>query len=185
MINLQQLVERVGPLDHRRAARYALNAALQLEELHRQGGVHRDVRPTTLVLDHRGNAELVAAAPAPAISTLTYCSDAELPEVLPCVDYLAPEAALSSERADHRRDIYSLGCVLYFLLTGRPPFAAGSVSERLLCHQVTPPPAIAKSRADTPAILSQLCAKMMSKKPRDRPQSALEVAETLRGWLKP
>jgi eukaryotic-like serine/threonine-protein kinase len=103
--------------------------------------------------------------------------------VLGTADYLAPEQALNSHEADSRSDIYSLGCTLYFLLTGSPPFPEGSISERLLKHQTARPESIFKVRPDAPPSLVEICESMMSKKPTDRPQTAGEVAAILKDWL--
>ena len=103
--------------------------------------------------------------------------------VLGTADYLAPEQALNSHAADRRSDIYSLGCTLYFLLTGHPPFNQGTIRERLLKHQVETPPSIYKDRPDAPPGLVNVCNRMMSKKPESRYQSAEEVALALASWL--
>jgi len=100
------------------------------------------------------------------------------------VDYLAPEQALDSHRADSRADIYSLGCIMYFLLTRQPPFSDGSVAERLLQHQKEMPAPIASRRGDVPESLDAIVSKMLAKRPEDRYQSAEELAEAIRTWLK-
>lgn len=94
-------------------------------------------------------------------------------------DYLAPEQVLNSTEADPRSDIYSLGCTLYFLLVGTPPFGDGSISETLLKHQTAMPTPIDQLRPDVPKELAQICAKMMAKKPADRYQTAAEVVAAL------
>ena len=99
--------------------------------------------------------------------------------VLGTADYLPPEQALNSHDVDARADIYSLGCALYYLLTGHPPFPEGTLPQRLMAHQKTPPPDINQDRPDVPADLVAICDKMMAKKPDERYQSAQEVADTL------
>jgi serine/threonine-protein kinase len=100
--------------------------------------------------------------------------------VLGTADYLAPEQALNSHTVDHRADIYGLGCTLYFLLTGKPPFPDGSLAQRIAKHQREMPPPIRKSRSDVPGELEGICVKMMQKEPQYRYQSAADVAEALR-----
>ncbi len=97
--------------------------------------------------------------------------------VLGTADYLAPEQALDSHGVDARADIYGLGCSLYYLLTGHPPFPGGTLPQRLMMHQKQPPPSILLDRPDAPADLIEICLKMMAKKPDDRYQTAAEVAE--------
>jgi len=95
------------------------------------------------------------------------------------VDYLAPEQALDSPDLDHRVDIYSLGCTLYFLLTGRPPFSEGTLHERILKHQTEAPRAICELRPDAPEDLVEICGRMMAKSPSDRYASAEELSRVL------
>jgi serine/threonine protein kinase len=169
---LRQLIERVGPLDYKRAATYVAEIAQQLAALHRSGELHRDVRPANIVLDEAGAAHLAAVE----IIAVQYEAQA-----IESADYLAPDA-LNSYRAGPPVDIYSLGCVFYYLLTGQPPFPSGSISERLLKHQVGTPTAIVQLRPDAPQPLVRICEKMMAKKPADRYQSADEVAEAVAEW---
>src|SRR5262249_13392812 len=94
-------------------------------------------------------------------------------------DYMAPEQALEFRNADIRADIYSLGCTLYFLLTGQPPFPGGTLAQTLLRHQQVAPPAIDKVRNDIPPGLSAILGKMLAKRPEDRYQTPAEVATAL------
>ena len=103
--------------------------------------------------------------------------------MLGTADYLAPEQAIDSHGVDARADIYSLGCSLYFLLTGHPPFPDGTLPQRLMAHQKQPPPSIWKDRPDAPADLVEICLRMMAKQPAERYQSAQEVADALAAWL--
>jgi serine/threonine protein kinase len=90
---------------------------------------------------------------------------------------LAPEQAVDICLVDPRSDIYSLGCVLYFLLTGHPPFASRPMVGRLLMHQNPERPDVMDERPEVPQALADLCSRMMAKSPDDRPQTARQVVE--------
>jgi len=155
-----------------------------LQHAHEMGLVHRDIKPANCLVDRHNVVKLLDLG----LAKLTEDDSASLTmaneeNVLGTADYLAPEQALNSHEADGRSDIYSLGCTLYFLLTGSPPFPEGSISERLLKHQTARPETIFKNRPDAPPSLVEICEIMMSKKPADRFQTAGEVAGQLKSWL--
>ena len=100
--------------------------------------------------------------------------------VIGTADYMPPEQAIDSTTIDHRADIYSLGCTMYYLLSGHPPFNEGTLPQRIMAHQREPVPDLRKERPDAPADLMKICAKMMAKKPENRLQNADEVADILR-----
>jgi len=99
------------------------------------------------------------------------------------VNYLAPEQALDSHKADCRADIYSLGCVMYFLLTRQPPFPTGTVVERLVRHQKETPAPLGSRRQGVPEALEAIIRKMLAKRPDDRYQSVAELVEAIQSWL--
>jgi serine/threonine-protein kinase len=103
--------------------------------------------------------------------------------VLGTADYLAPEQAINSHTVDHRADVYSLGGTLYFLLTGHAPFNDGTLAQRIARHQTVMPDDVQKDRPDCPRDLSDICMRMMQKKPHKRYPTAREVAEALSAWL--
>jgi serine/threonine protein kinase len=103
--------------------------------------------------------------------------------VLGTADYLAPEQAINSHNVDPRADIYSLGCTLYFLLTGHPPFPDGTLAQRLMKHQTTEPASLLVDRPDCPPQLVAICQKMMSKTLEKRYQSSDEVSQALAAFL--
>jgi serine/threonine protein kinase len=182
-ISLKALVTRYGPLDVKTAEQHIEEVARQLQEIHSSGELYRAVRPDHIFVDETGIARL-------AVLQISSLVEAEMPSSfamaeeasLPIVDFLAPEAALNSHSNDARSDIYSLGCTMYFLLTGRPPFPDGSVSERLLQHQTATPDTIQSLRPDVPLALISICNTMMAKKPNERFQTAKEVADTIAAW---
>src|SRR5262249_39920703 len=97
------------------------------------------------------------------------------------VDYMAPEQALDSHVVDIRADIYSLGCTLFYLLTGQPPFPGGTEAEKLVRHQMKPPPDVRQLRPEVPQDLAAILAKMLVKEPGQRFQTPAQVVLALSG----
>ncbi|MCK5557956.1 MAG: serine/threonine protein kinase, partial [Candidatus Hydrogenedentes bacterium] len=182
--DLQQIVQKDGPLEYVVAAEYARQAAEGLAHAHLAGLIHRDVKPANLLVTPKNVVKLLdlglARFTGEDKASLTVAYDEN---VLGTADYLAPEQALDSHGVDSRADIYGLGCSFYFLLTGHPPFVGGTLPQRLMMHQKQPPPDIQLDRPDAPQDLIDICLKMMAKKPGDRYQSAAETADALAKWL--
>ena len=182
--DLNGLVKADGPLDYAVAADYICQAACGLAHAHERGLIHRDMKPANLLVDPNGTVKILDMGLAlfsesdRASLTLAYDEN-----VLGTADYLAPEQARNSHTVDARADIYSLGCTLYFLLTGHPPFTEGTLPQRILAHQQKNPPEITVDRPDCPADLVAICKKMMMKKPEQRQQSMIEVQGNLTDWL--
>lgn len=183
--DLEDIVRREGPLDYARAAEYIRQAALGLDHAHQAGLIHRDIKPANLLLTPQEVVKILdlglARFSEEEIASLTV---AYQENVLGTADYLAPEQAVDSHRVDARADIYSLGCTLYFLLAGHPPFPEGTLPERLAAHQQKEPKDLRQIRRDAPEDLIAICRRMMAKKPEERYSSAREVAEALADWLR-
>jgi len=181
--DLQRMVKEDGPLDFARAADYIRQAAEGLAHAHAAGLIHRDVKPANLLVDRNNVVKVLDLGLARFTdedrASLTVAYDEN---VLGTADYLAPEQALDSHGVDARADIYSLGCSLYYLLTGHPPFAEGTLPQRLMAHVKQPPPSVYRDRPDAPRDLVEICMRMMAKKPEQRYQSAREVAAALAHW---
>ncbi len=182
--DLHRVVSQNGPLDADTAADYIAQAATGLAHAHEKHLIHRDIKPANLLVDRNQTVKLLDLGLAKLTeddqTSLTLAHDEN---VLGTADYLAPEQALNSHGADERSDIYSLGCTLYYLLTGRPPFPEGTISERLLKHQVEEPESLLRLRPDLPVSLVEVCNRMMAKRPELRYDSAEEVANRLTQWL--
>jgi serine/threonine-protein kinase len=182
--DLQILVKKHGPLPYAIAADYISQAALGLQHAHDLGLIHRDVKPANLLVDTHGVVKVLDMG----LALFTADTDASITmeyndKVLGTADYLAPEQALNSHNVDSRADIYGLGCTLYFLLTGHPPFPDGSIASRIAKHQQVMPKDIRKERPDCPGELEGICVKMIQKDPRFRYTSCQQVSEVLQNWL--
>jgi serine/threonine protein kinase len=183
--DLQSLVKEIGPLDYDTAADYIRQAAEGLEHAHHAGLIHRDIKPANLLVDQRGVVKVLDMGLArweddTKAASLTIAHEEN---VLGTADYLAPEQARDSHSVDKRADIYSLGCTLYFLLTGHAPFPEGTLAQRIQKHLNEMPKSIYEDRKDAPPALVDVCLRMMDKRPDARFQSAGEVAQMLARWL--
>jgi len=125
-----------------------------------------------------GIARVVEQEEAPADLTRTG-------SILGTVDYMAPEQALSTRKADHRADIYSLGCTLHFLLTGQPVYGGETVMERLVAHREHRCPSLRTACPAAPAWLAQVFQRMIAKRPEDRIQTIVEVVSALQQQCAP
>jgi len=183
--DMQNLVRKHGPLPYAVAADYIAQAARGLHHAHEAGLIHRDVKPANLLVNKDGVVKVLDLG----LALFSEDTDASLTmeyndKVLGTADYLPPEQAINSHKIDSRADMYGLGCTLYFLLTGHPPFPDGSIASRIIKHQNSMPPDIRKERVDCPGELDGVCVKMMQKDPKFRYTSCLQVAEILEAWLK-
>jgi serine/threonine protein kinase len=181
--DLHTCVHKDGPMTVKDAADCIRQAALGLRYAHRRGLVHRDVKPANLLMDQTNCVKLLDLGLARLKSLSQSLTLLHQENVLGTADYLAPEQAVDSHGADHRADIYSLGCTFYYLLVGHPPFPKGNVSQRLLAHQRDIAPCLMRLRSEVPPEIADLVARMMAKRPEDRPQTAHDVASFLEEWL--
>ncbi|HPP53977.1 MAG TPA: protein kinase, partial [Thermoguttaceae bacterium] len=202
-LNLQQLLRRLGPLPIAEACELARQTAVALQFIHHRGLVHRDIKPSNLILTWAG-PEVPQPTPSPqtgvrafggAIVKVVDLGLARLQEGFPngkeltlegrmmgTADYISPEQALNSRKADPRSDLYSLGCTLYALLAGRPPFAGPDYTgtmQKLTGHLRDRPKPIRQLRPDVPEALAEILDRLMAKNPADRFATAAQVAEAL------
>lgn len=181
-IDLQTMVERFGPLHPGRAARVLIQICDSLEEAHRQGLVHRDVNPTNLFLCRLGQnydftkvldfGLVKSLVPSGATTLMTMDGQATGTPA-----YMAPEVAMGGENVDQRADIYGLGCVAYFLVTGQLVFNEPTPTALALAHvQKTPVPPSERVETAIPKSLEAAILRCLAKDPNDRPRSAQELA---------
>ncbi|MEI8371590.1 MAG: serine/threonine-protein kinase [Planctomycetota bacterium] len=178
--DLARLVKENGPMPVEQAIDCILQAARGLECAHAQGIVHRDIKPSNLILDQGGTVKILDLGIARFQPTAESSDDlTKTGCVLGTVDYMPPEQALNTRSADHRADIYSLGCTLWFLLTRQSMFAGDTVMERIVAHRGYPVPSLQKACPAAPPWLDALFRKMVAKKPDDRYQSVTALISDL------
>ena len=181
--DLSKLVREHGALPIEQAVDYAVQTARGLAELHASGVFHRNIKPHALLVDFRGNLRITNLLLAKiGEGSVIDAGDEALTmqgESMGSIDYLPPEQAADSSKADQRSDIYALGCSLYYLLTRQPPYPLNSSIDKLLAHRQAPIPSPRKLRPEVPPWLDAACRKMMAKRPADRYQNADEVIAAL------
>jgi serine/threonine protein kinase len=188
-VNLHRLVQQQGPLPLAQANDYVRQAALGLQHVLENGLVHRDIKPSNLIVGvpagsglpwgqvkilDLGLALLHASQRSRSSGALTQAG-----QVMGTADYMAPEQALNPHQVDIRTDLYSLGCTFYFLLAGHPPFAGGSLMQRMNRHLEEEAPPVASVRRDVPAELSNVIVRLMAKDPAGRFATPAELAAHL------
>ncbi len=178
--NLRDLVYEKGPLPVGDVLNVGLQVASALTHSWEREVVHRDIKPSNILIAHDGLAKLVDMG----LARIEYLGQADHDETatgvtLGTFDYISPEQARNPRDADIRSDIYSLGCTLFFMLTGRAPFPEGNVLQKLLAHQSDPAPDVREIRPDVPDMLANVLATMLAKKPEDRFQTPIDLSVAL------
>ncbi|HUG18350.1 MAG TPA: protein kinase, partial [Planctomycetaceae bacterium] len=187
---LASLVKEGGPLSVSEASDCIRQAAEGLQHAHEHGMVHRDIKPHNLMLSPNGQVRILDFGLA-GFASETALIESESNDdstalhlttfgsVMGTPDYIAPEQARDAHSADIRADIYSLGCTLYYLLTGKPPHSADSVADKLKAHAELEPADIRAVRVDVPDELADVIRRMLAKDPAQRYQTPADVANAL------
>ena len=178
--SLQERVDRQGPLELKEILRIGIQAAAGLAAAHDQGVVHRDVKPANILLEHGVERALLTD-----FGLARVADDATLTRtgiVAGTPNYMSPEQA-NGDLVDHRSDLFSLGAVLYFMATGRPPFRAERAMAVLkrICHDPHRP--VWEINSAIPDELSAVVDRLLEKKPQQRYDSAKQVKQALSSLL--
>ncbi len=201
--DLAHLLAMYGPPPLPIACEIIRQAALGLQHAHEKGMVHRDLKPANLMVSRpQSTPDAPTMAPGwpvhPLVKILDFglarlqCREEAVPEpdrpltregtVVGTPEFMSPEQATDSRLVDVRSDIYSLGCTLYYLLAGRPPFVHSTLMEVLLSQKNDPPPPLQQARPDVHPALVAVVDRMLAKRPEERFQTPKEVARALKPW---
>jgi serine/threonine protein kinase len=179
--NLHEYIDRKGRLEPDEAQRLITQGTQALKLAHKQGIVHRDIKPSNFLLTLKDGKQFVKLADFGLART---ANEEEFKLTRPgttvgSIDYISPEQARDSRSADIRSDIYSLGCTLYHMLAGRPPFYEGDMTARLLKHVEARPTDVREFNPKVPPGLVRVLDRMLAKRPEDRHQTPQELLKDL------
>ncbi len=179
--DLEDLVPARGPLPVAQACDLAHQLASALAEAHAHGLIHRDIKPSNVLITPQGHAKLLDFGLAQDFR----CRLTEPGVLMGTLDYMAPEQAQDAGKVDIRADLYALGGVLFWCLTGRQPFPADSPAPVEIARRLTAPPPSARAlRPEVPADLDAVLARLLAPKPEDRyvsPQMVMRALRPFRG----
>ena len=183
-MDLQTLVDTRGAFSSADACEAIRQAALGLQYAHEHGLIHRDIKPSNLMLTHTGTIKVIDMG----LAVIREESTTQLTQtglVLGTMRYCAPEQFRDASRVDIRADIYSLGCTLYHLLTGKPPYCLRkTLAEVVQAHLHEPFPSLAEALPNAPANLETVLARMTAKDPNARFATPAEVVEALESFAR-
>ncbi|MFO1002481.1 MAG: serine/threonine-protein kinase [Planctomycetaceae bacterium] len=179
--DLSQVVANDGPMKEDKVCDILLQVAAGLAHAHSYGFVHRDIKPSNLIVDEHGVVRILDFG---LVRSEQHSTDMTCPGLLMgTIDFLSPEQAADGRMADHRSDLYSLGCTLLFLLTGKVPYSGDqfcSMPAKIHGHLFVEPPALSNGDLRVSSRMQLVLARLLQKRPEDRFQSANEVMEFLK-----
>jgi serine/threonine-protein kinase len=183
-MSLQALVDKFGPQPASRVIHILRQVCDSLEEAHRRGLVHRDIKPNNIFTCMVGiEHDFIKVLDFGLVKNLSRSDSLQLTATgvtAGTPSYMAPEVATGEDSIDGRTDLYALGCVAYFLLTGAPVFDEKTATATALAHvQKTPTPPSQRSEVAIPPELERIVLRCLAKRPEERPQSALELSRDL------
>ena len=196
---LQRIVGLHGPLGLREALQIGIQVCEGLEYAHRHGFIHRDIKPSNLLLNEQRQVKILDLGLSRRLAPGDEGGEAARGDHLPeggepperltesgsfigTTAFMSPEQAEAPQTADHRADMYSVGCTLFLLMTGRPPYKSVGV-PLLLAHREATIPSLREFRHDAPPQIDSLLHRLLAKHPDERPRTYAEVIRDLRGCL--
>lgn len=197
--DLGKVVRLTGALGPPLACEYIRQTALGLQHAHEHNLVHRDIKPVNLYLTQPLPVAGQPTKPTPLVKILDWGLASLRPtidkvgsadkvsrahSVIGTADYMSPEQAVQPNGVDIRSDIYSLGCTLYYLLTGQVPFGGNTVMQKIIQHQKAEPVAVENLNREVAPALAAIVRRMMAKKPEDRFQTPAAVALALQPFCR-
>ena len=177
--NIRDIIRSTGRLDPAVALNYTLQIAIALKHTSEAGVIHRDIKPSNIIITPNGRAKLVDLGLARKENSESVGELTSAGTTLGTFDYISPEQAKDPRAADVRSDIYSLGCTLYHMLTGEPPYPEGTVLQKLLDHQGKETPDPRRINPYVPHALADITKRMMASNPKERPASPVELIQEL------
>src|SRR5437773_3105876 len=185
--SLYRVVSQGGPLAVARAARLFAQVAAALEHAHGLGLIHRDLKPSNIMITPRDEVKVLdlglALIEGEVVEDHTVVGGKGY--VVGTFDYIAPEQTEDAAKVDARSDLYSLGCTMYFALTGQAPFPGGDRRQKINKHRIAIPPPIQDLNPLVPAGFAAVLHPLLAKRPEDRPRSAESLRQQLLAWAGP
>ena len=184
-VTMRRRVADVGPLPVSRCARLFSQVCSALGHAHSQGLIHRDLKPANIMITPNGHAKVLDLG-------FALIEGEKLPEdktivggqgyVVGTMDFVAPEQVADATGVDGRADLYSMGCTLFFALTGQVPFPGGTSQQKIRKHLNELPPIISDLNPTVPSGFAKLIEQLMAKDPNRRPSKAEDVRRFLLYW---
>jgi serine/threonine protein kinase len=180
-LDLHEYISHLGKLEPAEAVYFSKQAAGVLDYLHSQHIIHRDIKPANFLVTEFDNRLIIKLTDL-GLARETTDEDHRVTRAgntVGTIDYMAPEQARDSSYADVRSDLYSLGCTLYHMLSGHPPFDRGGLSERLYQHAEAIPQDLRETTPEVSEPLMRIVDRLLAKRPMDRYQTPAELLEDL------
>jgi len=180
-IDLHEYISHLGKLEPAEAVYFTKQAAGVLDYLHSQHIIHRDIKPANFLVTEFDNRLIIKLTDLGLAREITDEDHrvTRAGNTVGTIDYMSPEQARDSSNADVRSDLYSLGCTLYHMLSGHPPFDHGGLSERLYQHAEAMPRDLRETAPEVSEPLMRIVDRLLAKRPMDRYQTPAELLEDL------